>query len=375
MLSDTEPNRAELRAYLLLLALKAMRFRDLRKIARQLGCQAALQSLHSTFSTHSETFVNQQLAWMEAAQVQYLHISQAKYPSTLRAAPDPPAWLFTQGDIQVLQQPCLAVVGSRQASLLAEELASSICQTYADTGGCIVSGLAKGVDTAAHKGALQANGKTASVFGCGLDVIYPSRNSGLAKQIARSGICISEYPPKTSPQKYQFPERNRIIAGLCEGTVIIEAAIRSGSLITAKMALEAGREVFAVPGSIWDKKYQGSHLLIQQGAKLVQNINDILEDLPSFREGALAFVQAVKAEEPKTPEARQGSQESGLEAQILSQLSYQLASVEKLAGQCGASISEASAALAALEISGKAVRQTSGYRRPGHIPESQRRLF
>lgn len=363
--SDT--SLAELRAYLLLFALKAVPFRDLRATARQLGCRALLQEWQSPVgrSERYQMLVDRQIAWLTGPHIYCLHSSQTGYPPSLNTSPDPPSWLFVQGDIQVLHQPCLAVVGSRQASRLAEELTTSIGQTYADAGGCVVSGLARGVDTAAHKGALQAKGKTVSVFGCGLDVIYPRANNALARRIAESGACLSEYPPGTLPKRHQFPERNRIIAGLCEGALIIEAAARSGSLITARMALEAGREVFAIPGSIWDKRYHGSHLLIQQGAKLVQNIGDIFEELPSFKQGRLTTKQAIKAATEATE-----TKEAGLAGCLLSRLTHQTASVEKLASQCSAGIPETAATLADLEISGKVIRQTLGYRLAGQIPKS-----
>jgi len=206
-------------------------------------------------------------------------LADGSYPRLLREIPDPPPYLFVCGSLQDDPKP-LAVVGSRNATRYGLSTTRKLCADLASLGFTIVSGMAKGIDTAAHEGALAGAGRTIAVLGSGLENIYPPENRSLADRIARNGAVISEFFPQAGPDAHHFPVRNRIISGIAYGTVIVEATRRSGSLITARLAAEQGRDVFAVPGSIQSFKSTGTHGLIKQGAKLVEHAQDIVEELP-----------------------------------------------------------------------------------------------
>ncbi|MGN6183056.1 MAG: DNA-processing protein DprA, partial [Thermoanaerobaculia bacterium] len=216
---------------------------------------------------------------VDAVRDHVITILDDAFPPLLREIPDPPLALHFRGDISLLAKPCIAIVGSRRASPYAINVAQQLATQLAASGLVIVSGLARGIDAAAHKSALDANGKTVAVLGTGIDLVYPPANRKLFERIASEGLIVTEFPPGTPPKREHFPIRNRVISGLCEGTIIIEATSRSGSLITARMAAEQNREVFAVPGSIFSAGSEGTHRLIQYGAKLVHDVNDILSEL------------------------------------------------------------------------------------------------
>ncbi len=199
-----------------------------------------------------------------------------KFPERLRNIPDPPVLLFVSGDPSVLNEPGIGIVGSRAASSYGLKMARDLSHQLSSSGLSIVSGLALGIDAAAHRGAMTNNGKTIAVLGCGLDIIYPEQNRDLFNLIPERGAIVSEYPLGTPPDGFRFPARNRIISGLSLGVVVVEATKRSGSLITAELALDQGREVFAVPGRADSIKSTGTHRLLQEGAKLVLNVNDII---------------------------------------------------------------------------------------------------
>ncbi len=205
-----------------------------------------------------------------------------RYPERLRTIHDPPILLYMKGSPEVLNSPGVAVVGARAASTYGLQMAERFAEDLARNGITIISGLALGIDSNAHAGALAAKGKTVAVLGCGADIVYPPRNCKLFAEIAATGALVSEYPPGTKPDGFRFPARNRIISGLALGVLVVEAARRSGSLITAKLALDQGREVFAMPGRIDSGKSEGSHRLLQEGAKLIHSVSDILEELPSY---------------------------------------------------------------------------------------------
>jgi DNA processing protein len=201
------------------------------------------------------------------------------YPQRLRQISDAPRQLHVLGDPAWLNRPMIALVGSRHATAQACRDAKAFARSLSEQGITVVSGLAQGIDTSAHLGALEGIGSTVAVLGSGLDLIYPPQNQGLAQRIGQEGALISEYPLLTKPQRWHFPRRNRIIAGLSLGCLVIEASLESGSLITARAALDAGREVFALPGSIHSPLSRGCHRLIKEGAKLVETCQDILEEL------------------------------------------------------------------------------------------------
>lgn len=219
-----------------------------------------------------------------------------EYPPLLLEIADPPPVLHFRGDVSLLARPCVAMVGSRRASPYAVNAAHHLAGKLASVGVAVVSGLARGVDAASHHATLDAGGKTIAVLGTGIDVIYPRSHARLFKRIEKEGVIVTEFPPEAPPKREHFPIRNRVISGLAYGTVIVEATGRSGSLITARMAAEQNREVFAVPGSIFSAGSEGTHRLIQYGAKLVHDVNDILEELP----GHLHVAQTPVAE-PEPP--------------------------------------------------------------------------
>lgn len=209
-------------------------------------------------------------------------LGDAHYPRLLLESPDPPLLLYAQGRIELLAQGGVAIVGSRNATAQGHENARAFATELSRHGVTVVSGLALGIDGAAHEGALEGPGSTIAVVATGLDRVYPKRHLALAHRIARAGLLVSEHPLGTPPLAAHFPQRNRIIAGLTLGTLVVEAAVHSGSLITARLALESGREVFAIPGSIHSPHAKGCHVLIKQGAKLVERASDIVEELPAM---------------------------------------------------------------------------------------------
>lgn len=222
------------------------------------------------------------LAWAAQAGNHVLTLADAAYPQALLTAADPPLLLYVKGDLErlaLLNRPAFAIVGSRNATKQGEANAEAFAQTLAGAGLTIVSGLAAGIDAAAHRGALKEMAATIAVVGTGCDRIYPARNEALAREIAAKGVILSEFAVGTPPLAANFPRRNRIIAGLARGCLVVEAAQQSGSLITARLSAEAGREVFAIPGSIHSPQSKGCHALLKQGAKLVESARDILEEL------------------------------------------------------------------------------------------------
>ncbi len=219
------------------------------------------------------------LAWAGQQGNRVLTLADADYPQALLTTPDPPSLLYAKGDVALLNRPALAVVGARSATAQGEANATAFAKAISRAGLTIVSGLAAGIDAAAHRGALEEMAATVAVIGTGIDRIYPARNAALAREIADRGCLLSEFPLGTPPIAENFPRRNRLIAGLSRGCLVVEAAQRSGSLITARLAAELGREVFAIPGSIHSPQSRGCHALIKQGAKLVETSGDILDEL------------------------------------------------------------------------------------------------
>ena len=240
--------------------------------------------------------------WLRAHGARLLHLAAADYPALLREIADPPPWLYLQGEAEVLQEPQLAVVGSRKPSASGLGDASAFAAELATAGFVVTSGLAVGIDAAAHRGALAASGRTVAVLGSGLDRLYPAQHRALARQIVDSGgALLSELPLGTPPRPAQFPSRNRIISGLSLGVLVVEAALRSGSLVTARLALEQNREVFALPGSIHNPASRGCNALIRQGAVLVTEVADIVAELGGWllpQSSAQPQVVAAESDSP-----------------------------------------------------------------------------
>ncbi len=223
--------------------------------------------------------VSRELSRIQKSGCRIVTFSDEEYPPLLKETPDPPPYFYVKGQMGSCTQ-CIAMVGSRKATRYGISMAGKLSADLAEAGFTVVSGMARGIDTAAHEGALSVQGETIAVLGSGLSVIYPRENRQLAARISESGAVISEFPLEEAPNAYNFPKRNRIIAGMSLGTVVVEAASRSGSLITARLSGEQGREVFAVPGNINSKTSTGAHNLLKQGAKLVETAQDIIEEFP-----------------------------------------------------------------------------------------------
>ena len=259
------------------------------------------------------------------------------YPPMLKEIIDPPLALFHRGDISMLRQPLVAVVGSRRASPYGINASRALARDLASASVGVVSGLARGIDAAAHEATLSAGGRTVAVLGTGIDVVYPRSHRKLTDAIAERGLVVSEFAPGTPPLAQNFPIRNRVISGLSSGVVIVEATSRSGSLITARTAAEQGREVFAVPGSIFSRGTEGTHRLIQYGAKLVHDVNDILEELPG---NLIANRHAVPALESPLRE-------------VLEVFTHEDAThIDAAASKLGRSVAQVSEAVLQLELDG-----------------------
>ena len=235
------------------------------------------------------------------AQGQRIALADDGYPAWLRAIADPPAALYCNGRIELHDRQAVAIVGARKATPYGLQITETLARELSGAGFTIVSGLARGIDAAAHRAALEAGGRTIAVLGCGLDVTYPPEHGRLREAITANGAVLTEFPVGTPPKPAHFPQRNRIISGLSLGVVVVEAAEDSGSLITARLALEQGREVFAVPGSIDAPLSQGPHGLIKQGAKLVETVDDIVEELLPQIELPLALPSPRRGEGKFSP--------------------------------------------------------------------------
>lgn len=286
-------------------------------------------------------FASEQVRRMKATKTSLTSYWDEIYPLRLKKIPDPPIMLFVRGHGEVLSNQCIAIVGTRIPSTFGKIMAEQLARELLNKNLAIVSGLARGIDTIAHKAVVQMGGATIAVLGSGVDQIYPLENKGLADKICEQGAVISEFPMGAKPDAPHFPRRNRIISGLSLGTVVIEAGERSGALITADFALEQNREVFAVPGNANSPKSIGCNKLIQQGAKLVLNADDIIEEL----EGQLDFFS--------DSQKKQNIVLSGLEKLVFDQLSAnEPRHIDKIAAECKTPTSKVLGALLALELQG-----------------------
>lgn len=212
-------------------------------------------------------------------ELQLLSLDDPQYPAWLKTIEDPPLLLYCRGDITLLKHQSVALVGSRAATSYGRRVSRELARDLSGRSICVVSGMALGIDGEAHAGGLSGPGSTIGVLGCGIDIVYPRQHESLFREVGDKGLLVSEYPLGSPPEGFRFPERNRIISGLAAGVVVVEASLKSGSLITARLALEQGREVFAVPGRIDSVKSEGPHRLLQQGAKLVHVVDDIIDEL------------------------------------------------------------------------------------------------
>ena len=293
-----------------------------------------------------DEFLRSEMSLVERGRVRVLTFRDEDYPSTLRDIPDAPVVIYIRGNLPANSSLAIAVVGSRRASLYGMAVAEQFSGRLAELGFTIVSGMARGIDAAAHRGALRASGTTVAVMGCGLDTIYPPENEKLFAEIAAGGAVISEFPMTMPPIAYNFPRRNRIISGLSLGVIVVEAAGKSGALITADFALEQGREVYAVPGNVNSPTSGGVNNLIKQGAKLVTSVDDILEDLHANVRAAVGHARSdgPAAENPAIqtlPEA---------ERLVYESISDRPVHIDDLADRCGTDVLRMTAALSRLEL-------------------------
>ena len=293
--------------------------------------------------------IDKTLAWAALDGNHLLTLADEAYPQLLLEIPDPPLLLYAKGRIALLNQPSLAIVGSRNASAQGTVHARQFAQALSAAGLTVVSGLALGIDTAAHEGALLDGGATVAVIGTGADIVYPSRNHALAHRIAGQGCLVSEYALGTPALPANFPRRNRIISGLARGTLVVEAAAQSGSLITARLAAEQGRDVYAIPGSIQSPLARGCHDLIRQGARLVENAHDILCDFSGLQPNAPALQKQPAPADPDHPDSA-----------LLKIIGYDPVSLNVLAARAGLDTATMNAQLLTLEIDGQVERLAGG---------------
>ncbi|MEW8235350.1 MAG: DNA-processing protein DprA [Candidatus Thiodiazotropha endolucinida] len=295
------------------------------------------------------------LEWLAEPNHQLLTLNDKDYPTLLRQIDAPPPLLFLIGDKQLLHMPQLAIVGSRNPTATGLGNAHEFARSLASTGFCITSGLAQGIDGAAHSGALKG-GSTIAVMGTGADRIYPGSHKRLAHQIAGQSLLITEFPPGTQARAENFPRRNRIISGLALGTLVVEATLQSGSLITARLSSEQGREVFAIPGSIHNPQARGCHALIRQGAKLVESAQDIVEEL-----GALFATLENPTETDSPAEGSDIMQRDADYQRLVQALGYDPVSVDELITRTGLTAEAVSSMLLLLELEGHVSSAPGGY--------------
>jgi DNA processing protein len=312
-------------------------------------------SANPHISRHSNVAADDQISeWLDAPNHHMIDSASGDIPELLQQIPDPPTLLYVLGNKDALHLPALAIVGSRNPTRGGLQNAYEFANHLGRCGFCIVSGLAQGIDTAAHKGALDAGARTVAFLGHGIDRVYPAENRELAHRIAEQGALCSEYPLGSPPRREHFPQRNRLISGLSLGTLIVEAARRSGSLISARLAGEQGREIFAIPGSIHNPLSRGCHQLIRQGAKLVECGDDIVGELAPLV-GHLVENSEISTNDSPQPVEHDADYES-----LLATLSYDPASADQLAEHSGLTIDQVSSMLLILELEGKIQVQAGG---------------
>lgn len=346
---------AELASWVTLTRISGLGDESMRRLLQAFGSpeQIFAASIHA-LKQHVKPAVAAQIAqgmdaaalvpladWLKTGGNSIVTLADADYPQMLLNIPDPPPLLYAKGNRGLLDRASLAIVGSRNATAQGSNHAEAFAETLSMAGLCVVSGMAHGIDSAAHRGGLRGSGGSIAVVGTGLDRIYPAANRELAHALANGGLLLSEFPLGTPPLAANFPRRNRIISGLSLGCLVVEAGLQSGSLITARMALEQGREVFAIPGSIHSPQSKGCHYLIKQGAKLVESAQDILDELGHYAAGQSSGASAVPdtAAVPDHP--------------LLAHLGFDPLDMESLSGRSGLTIQALSAILLQLELEGR----------------------
>jgi DNA processing protein len=338
---DSKPNKPPIET---LLNLSAANLRHLKLNERQI----------KAITQPNQSQIERMEQWASEPNQRIIYYDDPRYPDTLKQIASPPLLLFVKGDTAVLNTPGLAIVGSRNLTITGQDNAFNFGKNLAQMGITVTSGLAIGVDGFSHRGALEGKGKTIAVLGTGLDQIYPKRHRALAQQISESGALVSEFLPDQTARPENFPRRNRIISGLSQGTLVIEAAIKSGSLITAKYAMEQDREVFAIPGSIHSPMSKGCHWLIKQGAKLVEDINDIVEELSAFQHFlAERAIQSIQVKQTSAVP----------EDSLLKHIGFEATAVDSISQRSSLSIPDVLAQLLDMELAGKVAAVPGGYLR------------
>lgn len=314
----------------------------------RLSAVLATEAIAALDSEGVSRAVEQSLKWLEASGHGIITLADAHYPALLLEIPDPPPLLFVRGKVELLARASLAIVGSRNATAQGERDAERFARVFSEANLTIVSGLAQGIDAAAHRGGLAGRGSTIAVLGTGIDVLYPKGNAALAERIASAGLLLSEFPLSTPPVPHNFPRRNRLISGLARGCLVVEAATASGSLITARTAADQGRDVFAVPGSIHSPLSKGCHALIKAGAKLVESAEDVLAELAGYRLSGSASTTRAAAQAADEPEP------------LLSHMGPDPVGVDSLCTRAGRSAEEIAAELLRLELAGRVAALPGG---------------
>lgn len=312
----------------------------------QLATHLTAETVAALDSPPVRNAVDQALEWCEHRGGLVVTLADRLYPKALLEIADPPPLLYARGRLDLLECPALAIVGSRNATAQGERNAESFARALSEAGFTIVSGLALGIDAASHRGGLSAKGSTIAVLGTGIDLVYPRRNEALAATIATQGLLVSEFPLGTPPAARNFPRRNRIISGLAQGCLVVEAALASGSLTTARAAADQGREVFAVPGSIHSPLSRGCHSLIKSGAKLVESADDIFTELGTGNRSA-GYASVTSANAPSA---------NG----ILGQMGHDPIDVDSLCARSGLPAEQVVSQLLQLELDGAVVSMPGG---------------
>lgn len=317
-------------------------FGALQKLTSDRIAQALTRSPDPTL----QALIEKTALWAKEKGNHFVTLADPDYPRALLDIPDPPLILYVKGRLELLSQSALAIVGSRNATAQGASNAENFAKALSHAGLTIVSGLALGIDAAAHRGGLQGAGSTIAVIGTGADIVYPGKNRALAHQIAEAGCLVSEYPLGTPAIATNFPRRNRIISGLARGVLVVEAAAQSGSLITARVGAEQGKEIFAIPGSIHSPLSKGCHLLIKQGAKLVESAQDVLEEL--------------RLPTPPIPRPETANNPTHTPHPLLNTIGFDPISIDALADRTSMSLAELNAQLLTLELEGKVERLSDG---------------
>lgn len=386
---EADDSRAELRAWIGLLALPGVGNEALRQLLKAFGSALAVvaapapalaQASHRAVASavadarraltapraEAEGHPAAALAWQtmdwldqagDGMPRTVLTLADPRYPAALLEAPDPPSVLYALGHLELLSRPILAIVGSRNATAQGLENARQFAAALSAQGVVIASGMALGIDAAAHEGGLSGPGSTIAVVGTGLDRVYPARHRELARRIAHAGLVLSEYPLGTPPLAAHFPKRNRILAGLSKGTLVVEAALGSGSLITAKLAAECSREVFAIPGSIHAPQSRGCHWLIKQGAKLVDQVQDVFDELALPAPNTTRATPQDRGQDTLAPQnANAPPDPHG----VLAAMGHESVGLDTLSARTGLDAAQLSATLLELELAALVVRAPGG---------------